>query len=63
MDLQTKTISEIVQLRNLVLKAFSHDNTEKHEIRTEPESAIPADKYFQEVISSNRRFWNKIQRG
>jgi len=43
-DLHTKTISDIEQYRNLVLNAFSHYNTEKHEIKTELESAILAVK-------------------
>jgi energy-coupling factor transporter ATP-binding protein EcfA2 len=43
-DLQPQTITAIEQYRNLVLNAFSHYNTEKHEIRTELTSAIEAVK-------------------
>ena len=42
LDLQAITIIEIEQYRSLVLNAFSHYNTEKHEIRTELEAAIQA---------------------
>lgn len=41
-DLQPQTSLAIEQYRNLVLNAFSHYNTEKHEIRTELEAAIKA---------------------
>jgi hypothetical protein len=43
-DLQPQTITAVKQYRNLVLNAFSHYNTEKHEIRTELTSAIEAVK-------------------
>ena len=40
--LNATMIAEIEQYRDLVLNPFSHYNTEKHEIRTELESAIAA---------------------
>ncbi|MFZ4524237.1 MAG: hypothetical protein ACOYOE_01480 [Chlorobium sp.] len=43
-DVSPEISTEIEQYRNLVLNAFSHDNTEKHEIRTELTSAIEAVK-------------------
>lgn len=39
-DLPPQIVSEVEQYRNLVLNAFSHYNTEKHEIRTELEAAM-----------------------
>jgi hypothetical protein len=49
-DWQPKTITEIEQYHNLVLNAFSHYNTEKHEIKTELESAILAVKSLSKLL-------------
>ncbi len=38
--LEPSLVADVEQYRNLVLNAFSHYNTEKHEIRTELEAAI-----------------------
>ena len=51
-DLQSKTITDIEQYRNLVLNAFSHYNTEKHEIRTELISAIQVVKALNIELKS-----------
>ena len=41
-DIQPTTRANIEQYRNLVLNAFSHYNTEKHEIKTELAAALQA---------------------
>ncbi len=51
-DLHPKTITDIEQYRNLVLNAFSHYNTEKHEIRTELISAIQGVKALNIELKS-----------
>jgi len=51
-DLHPKTITDIEQYRNLVLNAFSHYNTEKHEIRTELLSVIQVVKALNAELKS-----------
>ena len=51
-DLHPNTITDIEQYRNLVLNAFSHYNTEKHEIRTELISAIQGVKALNIELKS-----------
>ena len=41
-DLNPATLNAIEAHRSLVLNTFSHDNTEKHEIKTELQDAIQA---------------------
>lgn len=53
LDLQPKTITEIEQYRNLVLNAFSHYNTEVHEIRAEINAAINAVKKLKSELRLN----------
>jgi len=51
-DLETTLVSDVERYRDLVLNAFSHYNTEKHEIRTELTSAIQTIKNLKTALSS-----------
>jgi energy-coupling factor transporter ATP-binding protein EcfA2 len=51
-DVEPATKAEIEQYRDLVLNAFSHYNTEKHEIKTELEAAIKAIKGLKAELDS-----------
>lgn len=51
-DLEDVTRNEIETYRPLVLNAFSHYNTERHEIKTELESAILAIDKLKEELES-----------
>ena len=52
-DLDGSLVTQVEQYRNLVLNAFSHYNTEKHEIRAELNSAIQIVKNLKTAMSSN----------
>ena len=51
-DLDEPTRSAIETYRALVLNPFSHYNTERHEIRTELETAIQAVKDLKDKLKS-----------
>jgi hypothetical protein len=51
-DVDPTTKSDIEQYRDLVLNAFSHYNTERHEIKTELEAAIQAVKALKSELST-----------
>lgn len=51
-DLDAALLTEVEQYRDLVLNAFSHYNTEKHEIRTELTAAVQTIKNLKAALAS-----------
>ncbi|MGV8073772.1 MAG: AAA family ATPase [Syntrophobacteraceae bacterium] len=51
-DIRATTKTDIEQYRHLVLNAFSHHNTERHEIKTELEATIQAVKDLKSELSA-----------
>lgn len=49
-DVPTNSVNSIEQYRSLVLNAFSHYNTERHEIKTELQGAIQAVKQLRDDL-------------